>query len=123
MPWDAARLGLDNLTHFYGLFEALYKDEDIQHWPEGFIYNDEQHRFSQVARQWDKIHPRGSKPWNDLIKEFLELDFIIDPTMTAYLAGRDVMRERTAEWHAKIHIAFTMGVLRSQPAGSRFLFL
>lgn len=98
---DAARLGLDNMTHFYGLFEALYKEEDIQHWPQEFIYNNEQHRFSQVARQWNKIHPRGSVEWNNLIDEFLELDFIIDPTMTAYLAGRDVMRERTAEWHEK----------------------
>ena len=96
---DAARMGLKNLTHYYGLFEALYKDEDIQHWPDGFNYNDEQHRFGQVARNWDRIHPKGSKEWNDLIDEFLELDFIIDPTMTAYLAGRDVMREREAEWH------------------------
>jgi imidazolonepropionase-like amidohydrolase len=96
---EAARLGLDNMTHYYGLFEALYKDESIQHWSPDFNYNDEQHRFSQVAYQWDKIHPRGSKQWQALIDEFLELDFIIDPTMTAYLAGRDVMRERDAEWH------------------------
>jgi hypothetical protein len=81
------------------LFEALYKDQDIQTWPADFNYNDEQDRFSQVARNWNKIHPRGSEAWNALIKEFLELDFIIDPTMTAYLAGRDVMRERDAEWH------------------------
>ncbi len=96
---DAARMGLDNLTHFYGLFEALYKDQDIQHWPSNLLYHDEQDRFSQVARNWDQIHPRGSKEWQALIDEFLELDFIIDPTMTAYLAGRDVMRERNAEWH------------------------
>lgn len=96
---DAARMGLDNMTHYYGLFEALYKNEDIQHWPANFNYNDEQHRFSQVAYQWDKIHPRGSKQWQALIDELLELDFIIDPTMTAYLAGRDVMKERDAEWH------------------------
>lgn len=98
---DAARMGLDNLTHFYGLFEALYKEDDIQDWPADFIYNDEQFRFSQVAYQWDKIHPRGSEAWNNLIDEFLENDFILDPTMTAYLAGRDVMRERNAEWHEK----------------------
>ena len=96
---DAARMGLDNMTHYYGLFEALYKNEDIQHWPANFNYNDEQYRFSQVAYQWDKIHSRGSKEWQELIDELLELDFIIDPTMTAYLAGRDVMRERDAEWH------------------------
>ena len=29
----------------------------------------------------------------------IKRDFIIDPTMTAYLAGRDVMKERDAEWH------------------------
>jgi imidazolonepropionase-like amidohydrolase len=98
---DAARLGLDNMTHYYGLFEALYKNEDVQHWPPNFNYNDEQHRFSQVAYQWDKIHARGSEQWQALIEEFLKLDFIIDPTMTAYLAGRDVMRERDAEWHTE----------------------
>lgn len=97
---DAARMGLDNMTHFYGLFEALYEQEDIQHWPADLNYNNEQHRFSQVARQWDKIKPRGKK-WQALIDEFLSLNFIIDPTMTAYLAGRDVMRERNADWHEK----------------------
>ena len=96
---ELARMGLDNMTHFYGLFEALYKDEEIQHWPSDFNYNDEQDRFSQVAYQWDKIHERGSPQWNSVIEEFLSMDFIIDPTMTAYLAGRDVMRERNAEWH------------------------
>ena len=98
---DAVALGLDNLTHFYGLFESLYKDQDIQHWPRDFEYNDEQDRFSQVAYQWDKIYPRGSKQWNDLIQFFLEHKTILDPTMTAYLAGRDVMRARTAEWIPK----------------------
>ena len=97
---DFARMGLDNMTHYYGLFEALYKDHDIQPWPAEFNYNDEQHRFSRVAFNWDRIHGRGSQAWNDLINEFLSLDFIIDPTMTAYLAGRDVMKERDAEWHA-----------------------
>ena len=96
---DLARMGLDNMTHYYGLFEALYKDEDIQHWPVDFNYNDEQDRFSQVAYNWNKIHEQGSAAWNALIDEFLALDFVIDPTMTAYLAGRDVMRERNAIWH------------------------
>jgi len=96
---DAAKMGLDNLTHYYGLFEALYRDEDIQNWPRDLNYNDEQSRFAEVAYQWNKIYPRGSEQWNNLIQQFLELDFILDPTMTAYLAGRDVMRERNADWH------------------------
>ncbi|MEQ8303025.1 MAG: amidohydrolase [Cyclobacteriaceae bacterium] len=98
---DAAEMGLHNLTHFYGLFESLYRDEDIQHWPRNMNYNNEQERFTQVAYQWDKIHPRGSEQWNDLIDTFLKHKFILDPTMTAYLAGRDVMRERTADWQSK----------------------
>ena len=67
-------------------------------------YNDEQHRFGQVARLWDKIHPRGSDQWNALIKEWVDRKFIIDPTMTIYSAGRDVMRMRNADWHEKYTI-------------------
>ena len=98
---DAARLGLGTQTHYYGLFESLYKNYDVQPWPVDMNYNNEQHRFGQVARQWNLIHPRGSDEWNALLKEFLELDFIINPTMTIYSAGRDVMRARTADWHEK----------------------
>ncbi|MCH7677143.1 amidohydrolase family protein [candidate division KSB1 bacterium] len=98
---DAARLGLRGMTHYYGLFESLYKDHDVQPWPADMNYNNEQHRFGQVARQWNLIHPRGSKEWNALIDEFLELDFFINPTMTIYSAGRDVMRARKADWHDK----------------------
>jgi hypothetical protein len=98
---DAARLGLRNQTHFYGLFEALYKNNDVQPWPYDMNYNNEQHRFGQVARQWDLIHERGSPEWKALIDELLEYNFIIDPTMTAYIATRDVMRAQTAVWHEK----------------------
>jgi len=96
---DAARLGLGSMTHFYGLFESLYKDYDVQPWPDDMNYKDEQHRFGQVARQWNLIHPRGSDEWNALLDEFLELDFYLNPTMTIYSAGRDVMGARTADWH------------------------
>jgi hypothetical protein len=98
---DASRLGLGTLTHYYGLFEALLKDHVIQPFPVNQNYNDEQHRFGQVARLWDKIHPRGSDQWNALIKEWVDGKFTIDPTMTIYSAGRDVMRMRNADWHEK----------------------
>jgi imidazolonepropionase-like amidohydrolase len=98
---DAARAGLGGMTHFYGLFEALYADHDVQPWPPDINYMDEQHRFGQVARQWNLVHPRGSAEWNALIDEFLALDFYINPTMTIYSAGRDVMRARNADWHER----------------------
>ena len=97
---DAARLGLGTVTHFYGLFEALYSSSDVQPWPADMNYNDEQHRFGQVARQWDLIHPPGSPEWKALLQELKELGTVLDPTMVAYLASRDVMRMRTADWHA-----------------------
>jgi len=34
-----------------------------------------------------------------VIKELLALDFTIDPTFTIYLASRDLMRARRADWH------------------------
>lgn len=98
---DAARLGLGTVTHYYGLFEAIYDDHDVQPWPSDMNYANEQHRFGQVARQWNLIHPPGSDEWNAMLEELLALDVTLDPTMTAYLASRDVMRARTAEWHER----------------------
>lgn len=98
---QAVGMGLGTVTHFYGLFESMYKDHDIQPWPHDINYNDEQDRFSQVARQWNLVAEQGSDEWNGLIDFFLEHNTVLDPTMTAYLAGRDVMRSRRADWHDK----------------------
>ena len=98
---QAVGMGLGTVTHFYGLFESMYKDHDIQPWPHDMNYNDEQDRFAQVARQWNLVAEQGSDEWNGLIEYFLEHDTFLDPTMTAYLAGRDVMRSRRADWHDK----------------------
>tara|TARA_Y100000590_G_scaffold15958_5_gene19320 strand:+ start:7226 stop:8824 length:1599 start_codon:yes stop_codon:yes gene_type:complete len=97
---DAARLGLGTQTHFYGLFESMYESNDIQPWPVDMNYNDEQHRFGQVARQWSLVKPNGEK-WEALKNELIELDLTMDPTMTIYAAGRDVMQARNADWHDK----------------------
>ena len=96
---DAARLGLETVTHYYGLFEAMYENHDVQPWPVDMNYNNEQHRFGQVARQWNLIAGRGSEKWNALLHEFLELGLTLDPTFSIYSAGRDVMRARNADWH------------------------
>jgi imidazolonepropionase-like amidohydrolase len=97
----AAELGLGTVTHFYGHFEALLKDYVVQPWPVDQINNDEQMRFGQVARLWDKIHPPGSPEWNEYLKAQLKLGTTFDPTMTAYAASRDLMRMRNADWHGK----------------------
>lgn len=96
---QAVGMGLGTVTHFYGLFESMYDDHDIQTWPYDMNYTNEQDRFTQVARQWNMVVEQGSDSWNDLIDYFLEHNTVLDPTMTAYLAGRDVMRSRNADWH------------------------
>lgn len=96
---DAAELGLGMMTHYYGLFEALFEGRTIQDYPVDYNYQNEQHRFGQVGRLWNQAAEPGSDEWNALIDRFLELDFGIDPTMTIYEASRDVMRAREAEWH------------------------
>lgn len=96
---DAARLGLGTLTHYYGLFEAMYENHDVQPWPVDMNYNNEQHRFGQVARQWNLVAGQGSEKWNSLLEEFHALGFTLDPTFSIYSAGRDVMRVRNADWH------------------------
>ncbi|GBC78691.1 hypothetical protein HRbin08_02187 [bacterium HR08] len=98
---EAARLGLGTVTHFYGHFEALLKDYVVQPFPVDYNYYNEQDRFGQVARLWDKIYPPGSPEWNEYLREHKKLGTTFDPTMVAYLASRDQMRMRNADWHEK----------------------
>jgi imidazolonepropionase-like amidohydrolase len=97
---DATRLGLQTVTHFYGLFESMYENNSVQPWPVTMNYNNEQDRFSQVARQWSLVKPGGEK-WNALLKKFKERDVTLDPTMVAYLTGRDMFHFMNAPWHQK----------------------
>jgi len=95
----AARMGLDTQTHYYGLMESMLTGHSIQDWPLDYNYNDEQHRFGNVARLWYQAAEPGSQQWNDLIREFLDLGITMEPTFTIYEASRDEMRARRAEWH------------------------
>jgi imidazolonepropionase-like amidohydrolase len=97
----AARLGLGTVTHFYGHFESLLKDYVVQPWPVDMNASDEQWRFGQVARLWDKIYEPGSPEWKAYLQEHLKLGTTFDPTLTIYSAGRDVMKFRNADWHDK----------------------
>jgi len=97
---EATRLGLGTVTHFYGLFEAMYDNNSIQPWPVDMNYNNEQDRFGQVARQWRLVTPHSAK-WNALLAKFKERDVTLDPTMVAYLTGRDMYHHMFAPWHQK----------------------
>ncbi len=95
---DSARLGLGTVTHFYGHFESLLRD-DVELFPPDYDYDDEQVRFSQVATWIDKIHPVRGPEWQAYLQEHLDLGTVFDPTFNIYVASRDVLRMRNAEWH------------------------
>jgi len=111
---EATRLGLGTVTHFYGLFESMYENNSVQPWPADMNYNDEQARFGQVARQWSLVEPHGEK-WNALLRKLKERDVTLDPTMVAYLTGRDMFHHMYAPWHAK----YTLPSLYAYYAPSR----
>jgi imidazolonepropionase-like amidohydrolase len=96
--WDASNLGLGAVTHFYGIFESMYENTDVQPYPDTYNYNDEQWRFGQVARQWNLVKPQGEK-WNAFLKALKANNTTLDPTMTTYMSGRDLMKRRNADWH------------------------
>jgi hypothetical protein len=113
----AARLGLGTVTHFYGHFESLLKDHVVQPWPIDMNASDEQWRFGQVARLWDKIHEPGSSEWKAYLQEHLKLGTVFDPTLTIYSAGRDVMKFRNADWHDKYTLPSLMTSRAGLPTG------
>jgi hypothetical protein len=94
-----ARWGLTSMEHWYGLPEALFDDRIVQHYPAAYNYNDEADRFGQAGRLWQQAARAGSEKYEAVIKELLGLDFTLDPTLTIYLASRDLMRARRADWH------------------------
>jgi len=97
----SARLGLQSMEHWYGLPEAMFTDQVIQDYPVDYNYNNEQHRFEEAGKLWEQAAEPGSKRWNKVMNELVELDFTLDPTFTIYEASRDLMRGRRAEWHEK----------------------
>ena len=94
-----ARWGLTTLEHWYGLPEALFEGRTVQDYPADYNYANEQDRFGNAGRLWAQAAQPGSEKWNAVMDELLKLDFALDPTFTIYEATRDVMAQRTVEWH------------------------
>jgi len=97
----AGAMGLGTVTHFYGHFEALLRDRRLPAYPNDYNMFDEQWRFAQVARLADQIVEPGGPEWRAYLERQLERGVTFNPTFNIYSAGRDVMRARTADWHAR----------------------
>lgn len=98
---DAGALGLGTITHFYGHFESLLKNGQVQDYPANYNFNDEQIRFGESAEIWDEIVEPGSERWVEYLEDQKEAGVTFDPTFNIYSASRDLMRARNADWHAE----------------------
>lgn len=98
---QSARWGLQSMTHWYGLPEALFNDRIVQDYPLTYNYQDEQHRFEEAGKLWKQAAVPRSDHWNNVMNELLSLDFTLNPTFTIYEASRGLMAQRRAEWHEK----------------------
>jgi imidazolonepropionase-like amidohydrolase len=120
---QSARLGLQTVTHFYGHFEALLKDYVVQPWPVDMNASDEQQRFGQVARLWNKIHEPGSPEWKAYLAEHLKLGTCLrsDPDDLLRRPRRHaVPRGGMAR---QVHAAVTVRLLRAEPDQSRLVLV
>ncbi len=97
---QAAAAGLDIITHYYGHMESLLKDRTIQDFPPNYDYNNEQNRFGEVAEIWNQVYGPGTDQWKEYLQDQLKSGVEFNPTFNIYAASRDLMRARTAEWHA-----------------------
>ncbi|MBY0421054.1 MAG: amidohydrolase family protein [Parvularculaceae bacterium] len=96
---DTSAHGLNSMEHWYGLPEALFTDRTLQAYPTDYVYQDEQDRFEEAGRLWAQAADPGTPRWNEVRDTLLERDFAIIPTFSIYVASRDWMRSRRAEWH------------------------
>ena len=98
---QAGAAGLNTITHYYGHMESLLKGRAIQDFPPQYDYNNEQHRFGEVAEIWDQVYGPGTKQWQEYLEAQKENHVTFDPTFNIYAASRDLMRARNADWHAR----------------------
>jgi imidazolonepropionase-like amidohydrolase len=96
---DTSAHELTSMEHWYGLPEALFDDKTLQSYPVDYNFLDEQDRFGEAGRLWRQAAAPGSDRWNYVRDTLLSRNFSIIPTFTIYLASRDWMRARRAEWH------------------------
>jgi len=96
---DTSSHGLNSMEHWYGLPEALFDDQVLQNYPPDYNYSDEQNRFENAGKLWAQAAKPGSERWEEVMATLLEREFSIVPTFSIYMASRDWMRSRRAEWH------------------------
>lgn len=95
-----SEVGLDAMEHWYGLPEALFHDRVVQDYSPDYVYEDEQDRFGEAGQLWRQAAPKGHAQYEAVMQTLLDRDFHMSPTFSIYIANRDWMRARNADWHS-----------------------
>ena len=95
-----SEVGLQSMEHWYGLPEALFYDRAIQDYSADYVYENEQDRFGEAGSLWRQAAPKGHPRYEEVMQTLLDRDFHISPTFSIYIANRDWMQARNADWHA-----------------------
>lgn len=113
----SAQWGLNSSEHYYGIPEALFDNRIVQNFPTDYNYGDEYFRFSVSGQMFMQAAQPGSRKWNDVLEQFLEVDHTFVPTFGIYDANRDVMRARRADWHGDYTVKTIWNYFQPQRGG------
>ena len=113
----SAKWGLTSSEHYYGIPEALFENRTVQNFPTDYNYGDEYFRFSVSGQMFMQAAQPGSRKWNDVLDQFLEVGHTFVPTFNIYDANRDLMRARRADWHGDYTIKTIWKYFQPQRGG------
>lgn len=98
---DAAEMGLDEMEHFYALFESLLTTHSLRDYSSDYNENSEDDRYPKVGELVDQSYGPESQQWKELITLFKDKNFILNPTFIIYQFVYDLMKASNADWMAE----------------------
>jgi imidazolonepropionase-like amidohydrolase len=93
---DFAELGVTSIEHFYGVADAAL--DGIQHFPADHNANNEVHRFGRAGELYIQDNLNRAK-LSDVLALMVRNHVAWVPTLSIYVAGRDVMRAQNLPWY------------------------
>jgi imidazolonepropionase-like amidohydrolase len=92
---DYAELGVTSIEHFYGVADAAL--DGIQEFPANHNANNEVHRFGRAGELYLQRNLNRAK-LSDILDLMVRKQVFWCPTMTAYVASRDLIRSQNVPW-------------------------
>jgi len=92
--WDDMELGTTTIEHWYGVPDAAIS-YGSQAFPPGYNYSNELDRFRWAGRLWKEADP---EKLGAVLQGMVDAGVAWDPTLTIYVACRDVTRAQNQPW-------------------------